>query len=526
MERRRNAHNVVPETQTNEDADSQQTVDYPSTSESDESSEDENTQEIDLTIEEGTDNLYEYFLQHSRRNNVNDTVNHYCGLVYCSNLKAVQDTHPTFAEHFDNDGLLETINKSPWTHRHDKDRLNELELFLSNAYINDPDVEETEACFTQDDVWDLRGDQSDIEDEMNESASHAKAEFSASASINKIYQGPAHSLEHGWLIDSGASCHMTPFKSDLENTKECKANVTVADGSKIQANLLGDVTILLPTNEDEHNAARVRLTRVLFVPGLNRRLFSVPTFTKMPGYEMTFYENRVHITLPDGKTADVPNNNERLEEQSFANPAIITQRNFTRIQSPQMRRNAMRLWERPDTRMKRMKTNHTNVSNGNNTNEDTVVNDLQKNPQQTNNEKHFLPRSAAVDLDLLHDRLGHRKTAAIITASHHRVWADTYCVATNDHFCTSCPIATISRTKTPQTPSQIPDVPLARIYIDTVPNPTVPGITIDSSWSNLLIVVDHHSRFLWIDGMMGKSTQHVINSLKRYIARFGKTREI
>ena len=135
-------------------------------------------------------------------------------------------------------------------------------------------------------------------------------------------------------------------------------------------------------------------------------------------------------------------------------------------------------------------------------------------------------RSAAVDLDLLHDRLGHRKTTAIVTASHHRVWADTYCVATRDHFCTSCPIATISRAKTPRQPSTIPNNPLARIYIDTVPNPTNPGITVDSSWSNLLIVVDHHSRFLWIDGMMGKSSHHVTNSLKRFIARFGQVREI
>ena len=130
-----------------------------------------------------------------------------------------------------------------------------------------------------------------------------------------------HSLEHGWLIDSGASCHMTPFRSDLKNTKICKANVTVADGSRIQSNVLEDVTILLPTNEDIHNAARVRLTRVLYVPGLNRRLFSVPTFIQMPGHKMTLYENGVHITLPDGKTADVPNNNEKTEATKFATPA-------------------------------------------------------------------------------------------------------------------------------------------------------------------------------------------------------------
>ena len=527
MQRRQGTQSIVPDTYVYE-TDSQN--DKNSTNDgSEDTEENESIDEIDLTMEEGVDTLYEYFRENSQRNNINDTVNHYCGLVYCSNLKAASNTKPTLAEHFEDDGMLETITRSPWTYGYDRDRLNELEMTLANSYITDPKSDETEACFTQEEINNLSKEQSDSEEELNESASHAKVEFGGSASINKIYEGPAHSLEHGWLIDSGASCHMTPFKSDLKNTSECKANVTVADGSKIQANLLGDVTILLPTNEDQCNAARVRLTRVLFVPGLNRRLFSVPTFTKMPGYEMTFYENRVHITLPDGKTADVPNNNERLDESKFANPAILSENQEPKTRKtwpPQMKRNAMRLWERNNSRLKRTKTNHTSEATRTNTNQNDSVNDSQKNPQQINNEKQFLPRSAAVDLDLLHDRLGHRKTAAIITASHHRVWADTYCVATRDHFCTSCPIATISRARTPRGPSKVPDVPLTRVYIDTVPNPTVPGITIDSSWSNLLIVVDHHSRYLWIDGMMGKATQHVIASLKRYIARFGKMREI
>ena len=45
-------------------------------------------------------------------------------------------------------------------------------------------------------------------------------------------------------------------------------------------------------------------------------------------------------------------------------------------------------------------------------------------------------------------------------------------------------------------------------------------------------VFDHYegcknkTRFLWIDGMMGKASRHVIRSVKRFIARFGAVKEI
>ena len=485
---------------------------------------DDDNESLSLAIDEDMETIREHFLHDSDHSNPNnDGDNHYCGLVYTTSLKPPNHTYE--AEHFEYDGQLQTTVHSFWTHHLDTERMNELESSQADIILYQDEFDNLKDYFTLEEVSNLRGDISDEEEEdLNETAASALIECGNYAAVNKIYHGPSHSLEHGWLIDSGASCHMTPFKSDLKNTKMCRANVTVADGSKIHSDLLGDVTILLPTNEDEYNAARITLTKVLYVPGLNRRLFSVPTFTKLPGHEMTFYENKVHITLPDGKTADVPNDNEKCQTSIFANPAT------TRKYKPYERRIKTRLWiKENEAKRKNKKRNIQSMKESkNDQDEDTEVNNLQKNPQQTSYSgiNHSLPRSAAVDLDLLHDRLGHRKTTAIIAASHHRVWADTYCIATRDHFCTSCPIATISRAKRPRTPSNVPNVPLARVYIDTVPNPTNPGITVDSSWSNLLIVVDHHSRFLWIDGMTGKTSHNVINSLKRFIARFGQMREI
>ena len=340
---------------------------------------DDDTDNDDNDSRNTADILYDHFANEATDKN-NDDFDYYCGLVYERDLRA--DTHgtcPLAAEHFEDEEQPDFLFKTPWICKTDEERMNELQYIMADTTIDDETDDTSSQFFSHQDLQNLKMDIHDT-DTVEECANHTQAENASATSINRVYEGSAQSLAHGWLIDSGASCHMTPYKHDLRNIRQCRANVTVADGSKIRANVLGDVTILLPTHEDNLNPARITLRRVLYVPGLNRRLFSVPTFTRLPGHEMTFYENRVHITLPNRKTADVLNDNERLEEQSFANPAITNDRqNFRkRMRLPQMRRNTMKLWERPDIRMKRVKTNDTNKSNKNNVNEGTMVNDSQK----------------------------------------------------------------------------------------------------------------------------------------------------
>ena len=413
------------------------------------------------------DILYDHFANEATDKN-NDDFDHYCGLLYERDLRA--DTHgtcPLAAEHFEDEEQPDFLFKTPWICKTDEERMNELQYIMADTTIDDETDDTPSQFFSQQDLQNLRGDIPDI-DTMEECANCTQTENAGATSINKAYEGSAQSLAHGWLIDSGASCHMTPYKHDLRNIRQCRANVTVADGSKIRANVLGDVTILLPTHEDNLNPARLTLRRVLYVPGLNRRLFSVPTFTRLPGHEMTFYENRVHIALPDGKTSDVPTNNEGYGVSRFANPA-----NTSELITPKIRDSS------PITDLKNAQytmEKDLECKRGCILNEDANDTNTQDPEPPNKTEKKPLPRSAGVDLDLLHDRLGHRKTSAIITASHHRVWDDTYCVATRDHFCTSCPIATITRARTPRKASGAPDKPLARIYIDTYQTHHVPAL--------------------------------------------------
>ena len=76
---------------------------------------------------------------------------------------------------------------------------------------------------------------------------------------------------NGWLIDSGATLHMTPHRSDLFDYDTLSAGVvaTIADGKKLRVHGRGTVNL---TGLDDR---RVKMMNVLYIPGLKRRLLSV-----------------------------------------------------------------------------------------------------------------------------------------------------------------------------------------------------------------------------------------------------------
>uniref|UniRef100_H3H572 Polyprotein n=2 Tax=Phytophthora ramorum TaxID=164328 RepID=H3H572_PHYRM len=74
-----------------------------------------------------------------------------------------------------------------------------------------------------------------------------------------------------WLIDSGATAHMTPHRNDLFEYKDLDSDVevTIADGKKIRVVGTGSVRL---TGID---GTRIKMIDVLFIPGLDRQLLSV-----------------------------------------------------------------------------------------------------------------------------------------------------------------------------------------------------------------------------------------------------------
>uniref|UniRef100_A0AAV1U6A4 CCHC-type domain-containing protein n=1 Tax=Peronospora matthiolae TaxID=2874970 RepID=A0AAV1U6A4_9STRA len=75
----------------------------------------------------------------------------------------------------------------------------------------------------------------------------------------------------GWLIDSEATSHMTPHRSDLFDYEILNdgIDVMIADGKKLRVHGKGTVRLTGVNNR------RIKMINVLHIPGLDRRLLSV-----------------------------------------------------------------------------------------------------------------------------------------------------------------------------------------------------------------------------------------------------------
>ena len=309
---------------------------------------------------------------------------------------------------------------------------------------------------------------------MNNYAAMAVKHGKPLVPFHPIFEG--HDLAKGWLIDSGASAFMTPYLEDLDKQTivDSTAYVTTADGTITKSTKQGEMTVFMdPTNKPKRNEygtndtkkkrqkqIPIRLTRVLWVPNLDRRLFSVEAFTNLAnGNAMTFIAGKIFVRLADGRRSEI-----MAKKITPSISAAVGQHN------EQVR--------------------------------------------------------TAIDLDLLHDRLGHRNTSTILAASHHHLWLDVRAVATSETFCASCPIATIPHARKNRGPEQKPTRPLDRIGLDIIHNPVPDGVVPESSCQFLLAVIDYYSRYFYITPVLSKHTKNVIKGVEKFIARFGKPRII
>jgi hypothetical protein len=75
-----------------------------------------------------------------------------------------------------------------------------------------------------------------------------------------------------WLIDSGASKHMTGFKQNLENYQDrnYKAKVELGDDGTYEIKGFGSISFQF------HSGTIFHINEIIYVPGLKKNLISVP----------------------------------------------------------------------------------------------------------------------------------------------------------------------------------------------------------------------------------------------------------
>ena len=91
-----------------------------------------------------------------------------------------------------------------------------------------------------------------------------------------------------WLIDSGASRHMTGLRDHLTHfiEKETHLHVVHGDDARYNVREVGTSTFQLDSN------MQLKLEEVLYVPVMKRNLVSISAFEDK-GYKITFSEGRV-----------------------------------------------------------------------------------------------------------------------------------------------------------------------------------------------------------------------------------------
>jgi transposase InsO family protein len=270
-----------------------------------------------------------------------------------------------------------------------------------------------------------------------------------------------------FLPDSGATQHMTPCRADLFDVVEGQnLGVEVADSHIIKCSVTGKIRLNM--TDDNGNLLNAVLHDVMYVPGLSRRLFSITRFARHGHY----------VTIRSGSTTLYFG-----EQQS---PVTLTNDGSRAMAA-----------------------------------DATVINENEQHAVPSNRSHDHSANKKRASLELLHQRLGHRKCRALLDASEHGVWADTMVPMGPEEECISCEISTARasyRNKEPHTGGNYPG---EYIFLDIL-HPVVPvGLTRDSTFPFYLILVDAYSRYACIYGIKDKSSACMIDTLTCYQADHG-----
>ena len=259
-----------------------------------------------------------------------------------------------------------------------------------------------------------------------------------------------------WVMDSGCTCHMTPFKEDFIPGTECTENrvVEVADGFTVPAVLSG--TIEIGVHNDVGEYIKLKLENVLHVPPLARRLFSL----------MSLIDQDHDVRLSRRNGVQIYFNNE-------TSPVSIPMPNY-----------------------------HLFASSA--------------NVKSTNLKQKSRQQKKSIELDKLYRRLGSRSIKTLLSANQADVWQDQSIIVRNDVISTSDHhIATIRKKNRNKSTESDPSLKPGQVLcMDLVYNPSKVSITQDSYYKFYLLVVDKYSRYPFLVGINSASSEQIINALK------------
>ena len=119
---------------------------------------------------------------------------------------------------------------------------------------------------------------------------NSKTKYAGNASFPS--SSPSEPISDHWLVDSGATSHMTPNRHWFHNLVSHRVPVRLANGLVIYSEGKGTVLFIPRGN----NGPTVHISDVLFVPELGCNLFSPLHLTQHRGFTVTIIKDLISFT--------------------------------------------------------------------------------------------------------------------------------------------------------------------------------------------------------------------------------------
>jgi len=280
-----------------------------------------------------------------------------------------------------------------------------------------------------------------------------------------------------WTPDSGATSHFTPVKSDLINPVPCNNPVRVADGAICDSKWVGSVEAHFLSNEGRPSV--LRLHRVYFVPGLNKRLLSLTTLSGTPNYEVNIRQRATTITLPGRST--------------FTWPTRL------RMWNPRDQY-ALSVEDQPPRRQSPTEQHNDEIS-------------FSKTEKQLSAQTH----GKSLSLELFSRRMAYKNVKTLLSGSLHEVWHNTTLTptTTTDDWPLRISIShKHARSKEPQRESS---TPFHTLHLDLIHNPFRYSITESTNFEYYLFIVATPGRYCGWVGLRSNHSSSIFEALRTWL---------
>ena len=338
----------------------------------------------------------------------------------------------------------------------------------------------------------------------------------------------AHGDFYKWLLDSGATSHFTPCLSDLLNPQVLNppVNIKVADGTLMRATHQGIVEVHFTS--DQGTRVNLRLMRVLYVPGLQTRLFSIESFISDGRCSALYEKDFVTLRFPQNITMTInlphvpPGTYVSRETHDISEALEANENGFLLVIHREPRIDENYIQVTPDGITD---THFIGMVNENILDEEELrqINPMEGGadapvwiPTDWHERKETRIKKKRMDVELAHEIFGHRSISSLMLGSNANVWDDLELIFSGDSWCDMCRIAIAPRKPRSKNAMVFNNRPLEHIFIDLMPCPGVIRGVKECNSKYFLFIGDPVSKYLDKLNIDSKSAEDTIKALVKW----------